>query len=295
VEWIQAAADAAIAREHEALEELLQQVYPLFHRLLVRQRSWLQEKPVAEIAHAAKVAMALTPYCAAGRPLRSLAVLGTDTKFYERHRGLLLALLDLRYDGRASSDGLERFLGALDESDHWVLVAPLAPELLPFDQQRVRLSELSSVALPGSHILIVENETSLHQLPRLPDTVAILGAGLNLEWGRAAWLRSKRLAYWGDIDTWGLTMLARVRLHQPPVTALLMNAEVFEFYAASCAVIESSPAEANPPQTLTEDERNLYLLLHTSGRGRLEQEFLPSLVVAEVLTRCAPLRAKPVR
>ena len=82
-----------------------------------------------------------------------------------------------------------------------MMVAPLAPGLLPFEQQRVRVSELYSVALPGTHLVIVENETSLHQLPPLPQTVVILGAWLDLEWVRASWLHSKKLAYWGDIDT----------------------------------------------------------------------------------------------
>ncbi len=73
-------------------------------------------------------------------------------------------------------------------------MAPLADGLLPFRRQRVTTSELlttdpfttprRSSAWPARRILLVENERSLHQLQHLslllPDTIAILGSGLNL-------------------------------------------------------------------------------------------------------------------
>jgi len=282
-EWVRASGDPVVEREHQTLQAVLPEVEPLFRRLIVRQRSWLQEKTAMEIIHAAHVAMELSRGCAKGLPLRSLAVLGTDTKFFERHRTLMIELLDARYEGCASSEGLEHFLGALDEGDHWVLVAPLAPGLLPFAQQRVRVSELFSAVIPGTHVVVIENERSLHQLPSLHDTVAILGAGLDLEWLTAPWLGTKTLAYWGDLDTWGLTMLARARLHQPTLTPLLMNADVFRSYADRCAVVEPSPAADIPPLTLTAEEQALYSTLRSSERGRLEQEFLPTPLVAETL------------
>lgn len=282
-EWVRASGDRAVQREYEMLQAVLSEVEPLFHRRIVRQRSWLQEKTASEIVHAARVAMELSPSCAKGLPLRSLAVRGTDTKFFERHRSLMIELLDARYESRASTEGLEQFLGALDESDHWVLVAPLAPGLLPFEQQRVRVSELVSATIPGTRVVVVENESSLHQLPPLDDTVAILGAGLDLEWLAAPWLERKTLAYWGDIDTWGLMMLARARLHQPAVTPLLMSAGVFRSYAPHYAVVEPSPAGDVPPQRLTSEEQELYFMLRSSERGRLEQEFLPKPLVVEAL------------
>ncbi len=71
---------------------------------------------------------------------------GNDSKFFERHASLLTALLDERFDGEASRQGLAGFLGALPEDDHWLLIAPLAPGLLPFAQMRVRASELLTTA-----------------------------------------------------------------------------------------------------------------------------------------------------
>lgn len=121
----------------------------------------------------------------------------------------------MRFDSAASTQGLVAFLNASPEDDHWLLVAPLAPGLLPFARQRVPTTELHATALTAmaiTHVLLVENERCLHQLPQpLAGTVAILGAGLNLNWLNTPWLQHRRVAYWGDLDTWGLHMLTTNR------------------------------------------------------------------------------------
>lgn len=62
---------------------------------------------------------------------------------------------------------------------------------------KVTTTELTSVDLPCSRILIVENEHCIHQLPQLPDTIAILGSGLDLQWLISPNLKSKSIGYWG--------------------------------------------------------------------------------------------------
>ena len=273
-EWVAACGDPLIVRDYERLDRLVSAVDPLFRRALVRQRQLLQDKPEAEIIKATEVAMALTPGSAAGRPLRALSVCGIDSKFFERHRGLLIHLLDERFDGQVSELGLEAFLDAPDEGQHWLLVAPLSPELLPFSQQRVRARELAATPLPASHILIVENERCLHQLPKLPNTIAVLGSGLNLEWMNATWLKDKRIAYWGDIDTWGLVMLAAARRRQPHLEPLLMDRELFDATCSTLSVNERRPAGEQPPEGLTAPEKDFYQHLRNLEKGRIEQEFL---------------------
>jgi hypothetical protein len=274
-EWVAACGDPAVHEEFGRLNRLVSVVDPLFHRSVVRQRYLLQDKPEAEITRAADLALALEPGCASGRPLRAISVCGIDSKFFERHRSLLTHLLDVRFEGQVSELGLEWFLDALDEGEHWLLVAPLAPSLLPFVQQRVRAAELASTPLPASHILIVENERCLHQLPPLANTVAILGAGLNLEWMDAQWLREKRIAYWGDMDTWGLAMLAKAGSRQPHLRPLLMSRELFDASHSTLSVVETRSAGEQPPGGLTPIEESFYRYLQKSERGRVEQEFLP--------------------
>ncbi|MHA6880864.1 Wadjet anti-phage system protein JetD domain-containing protein [Ralstonia pseudosolanacearum] len=282
-EWVRATRSATIAAEYRRLGELVQQMSSQFHALVVRRRQLVMERPVPEVIKAAEVALALFPGCAQGRPLRALSVGNIDTKFFERNRALICQMLDVRFEGQVGELGLEHFLGAAEEDERWLLVAPLASGMLPFRQQRVRASELSQLAAVASYVVIVENERSLHQLPELPSTVAILGAGLSLGWVRDAWLTSKRVAYWGDMDTWGLSMLARVRLAIPSVTALLMNQDCFDQYAPELAVCEPAPVEGGIPDGLTLDEGAFFAYLLAQERGRLEQEFLPKELVSKVM------------
>ena len=271
---------AGIAADYQALVAVLAQVDAPFQRLLLRRLALWRHLPTEQVATAARVALQLTPGCAAGKPLRALAVAGNDSKFFERHASLLKALLDERFDGEASRQGLSDFLGASPEGEHWVLVAPLDAGLLPFRRQRVPTSELQHSALPAQRILLVENERSLHQLPTpLPQTIAVLGSGLNLAWLTAPWLQACDVAYWGDIDTWGLAMLASARRHLPQLHALLMDRATFDAHAER-AVAEPVPASDLLPDRLHPHEAALAQHLRTLDKGRLEQEFLPVETVA---------------
>ncbi len=274
---------ANIAADYQALATVLAQADACFHRLLLRRLALWRHLPTAQVVTATRVALQLAPGCAAGKPLRALAVAGNDSKFFERHDSLLKALLDERFEGEASRQGLTTFLGASPEGEHWVLVAPLAGGLLPFRRQRVTTSELHTTALPAHRILLVENERSLHQLPQpLPGTIAILGSGLNLAWLAAPWLQKCDVAYWGDMDTWGLAMLATARRHVPQLHALLMDRASFSTHQ-HLAVAE--PVHANTPLTgtLRPDEEALDQHLRTLDKGRIEQEFLPAEAAVQAI------------
>ncbi|MFM2252668.1 MAG: hypothetical protein RJB68_1005 [Pseudomonadota bacterium] len=270
--------------DYQALATVLPQVDACFHPLLVRRLSLWRGTAVEQLATATRMALQLAPGCAQGRPLRALAVAGNDSKFFERHASLLTALLDARFEGEASRQGLTGFLGAAPEGEHWLLIAPLAPGLLPFTRQRVTTAELQTMPLPGRRILLVENERSLHQLPHpVPDTIAILGAGLHLGWLDAPWLQTREVAYWGDMDTWGLSMLATARSHLPQLHALLMDVPSFTTlrHLAVAEPVHAPPLHPEAP--LTPDEWALGQHLRTLDAGRLEQEFLPAAAVAQAI------------
>jgi len=274
-EWVAAMADPGIQQEYRLLSTIIAAVPPPYHPLLIRQRQQVLSRGAEETIWAATVAEALAPGCARGRPLRALSIAGCDSKFLERNRSLLIRLLALRFGEAVTDQGLERFLGAADEGEHWLLVAPLAPDLLPFEQLRLRSSELRRTPLPGRRLLVVENERSLYQLPELADTVAVLGAGLNLGWMQADWLGERAIAYWGDLDTWGLAMLADARRGQAATRALMMDELTFDAFAPQHAVVEPVCADPEPPTGLDTGEQALYRRLQGLDKGRLEQEFLP--------------------
>ncbi|THU05134.1 hypothetical protein E9531_00850 [Lampropedia puyangensis] len=281
-EWVAAIGSSAVKQAFGQLQKVLAQVDDCLRRVLLHRMTLWQALPADQVILAAQVAMQLEPGCAQGRPLRMLPIAGNDTKFFERHESLITLLLDARFDGEASAQGLRTFIGAMDEREHWLLIAPLADGLLPFKRLRLTAESLLSAALPASHILVIENERCLHQLPYpVPDTIAILGAGMDLGWMAADWLKSRHVGYWGDMDTWGLTMLGHARSHAPHLTALLMDADTFHAHQAH-AVFESHHA----PDTsagLLEAEVALLKRLKTSDKGRLEQEFLPADCVAKAI------------
>jgi hypothetical protein len=289
-EWLEACGDAAMRYEFETMATLVEQTDSAFHSLFVRKRSLWHGKPITEIIQAARVAVGLAPGCAAGRPLRMMTAEGIDTKFFERNAQLVTMLLDIRFDDEASRIGLENFLGAFTEGDHWLLVIDLDGSLLPFKKVRIRSSELRDTMLPGRHLLIVENEACQHHLPAIPNTIAILGCGFDLAWTDGDWVAMKKVGYWGDIDTWGLQFLARARRSIRGVDALMMSAAVFDQFIAS-AVPEPIVAGEELPQGLNVAEQELYRRLLTEPRGRLEQEFLPVELCREVLTSWSSAQA----
>ena len=215
-----------------------------------------------------------------------LAIEGIDTKFFERHAHLVTTLLDARFDREVSELGLEAFLGAFAEGDHWLLVMDLDGSLLPFQKQRVRSSELRQTMLPGERLLIVENESCQHQLPSAAGTIAILGAGFDLNWTDGEWLSTKRIAYWGDIDTWGLQFLAKARQSIGRLDALMMSSAIYDQFAEA-AVPEPVVADVCPPAGLTPSEQSLYTRLLDEPRGRLEQEFLSEALIRSTINSWA--------
>ena len=280
-EWIAACRDPAVQQEFNSMAKLVNDAAPEFHSLLIRRPSLWRYKPLEEVLQACNVAATLSPGYANGKPLRTLSVAGIDTKFFERHARLITRLLDQRFEDEVSRIGLEAFLGALYEGDHWVLLVDLDGSLLPFKRQRVSTNDLTNATLPGSQLLIVENESCLHQLPSVVDnTLVVLGAGFDLEWTSNPRLQNKRVGYWGDIDTWGLNCLAQARHHLPKLQSLLMDRSHFIKYQ-QYAVVEPVVAGTEIPVQLHEAEKLLYRELLSSEAGRLEQEYLPVDVVQQ--------------
>ncbi|MEC8860268.1 MAG: Wadjet anti-phage system protein JetD domain-containing protein [Pseudomonadota bacterium] len=282
-QWIAATGSDEIKNEYRQLEWLIEGVDELFHPLFVgRQSLWL-DKDIDEVIAVAKLTMQLEPGCAAGRPFRLLSEYGVDTKFIERNISLITRLLDERFGNEPSRLGLTTFLDALDEGDHWILVVPLETDILPFKRLRLTTAELRETDLPCDRVLVVENEQCVHLLPELPDTIAILGAGLDLSWLAASSLSGKSIAYWGDMDTWGMLMLGRARQHNPEIYPLLMTRELFERYAPGSAVKEPKIAQPSAPEFLLDEEADFYRHLLSQERGRLEQEYLPRYEVTNAL------------
>ena len=111
--------------------------------------------------------------------------------------------------------------------------------------------------------------------PSLPGTLAVVGLGYALEpLAEIGWLADAPIDYWGDIDTHGLAMLARLRRHFGHVRSRLMD-EVTLLDHRALWVEETRPHAATSLDGLDEAEAALYDDLRRGRWGigvRLEQE-----------------------
>lgn len=312
-EWVTACANKQIQSEFKKLSQVFNHIHPIlvnhqhtndkhigksayeFMAVFIRQRQLVSQCDTDTLIQIAKLSLSLEAGCAKGLPLRALSLVENDTKFFERHRQLISKLLDTRFDGQASKQGLTQFLGASAYTEHWLLVVDLScitepisttPCLQGIHQLRIRgheLAKLEQLAPICERIIVVENEQSLYQLPALAHTLAIMGTGFNLSWLASSWFVTKQVAYWGDIDTWGLYLLAIAKKYLPSITPLLMTADIYQTHQNK-AVVEPQPCQITAAimqhlQHLPPDERALFDRLLCAEKGRLEQEFLPVCLV----------------
>ena len=122
--------------------------------------------------------------------------------------------------------------------------------------------------------MIVENESCQHRLNSVRETVAILGAGFDLNWTTADWLGRKHIAYSGDIDAWGLQVLANARAAIGKLDALMMTPEIFEQFADS-AVPEPIAAAIQVPAGLHSQSELPTEGFSTSNAGDWSKSFFP--------------------
>ena len=248
----------------------------------IEQMSVLDAQLLADIVPQLSQGMGLDQY------LRALPLVGADTKFLEKNQALITAALDALYsDSVSTAGGLLTWLGCLENPKGWLTIRPLCEKVRSkmggFPVLQLPGDVLRSQALPADNILVVENMQSGLALPYLDDTVAIFGGGKNVAWMDACWLKDKRVAYWGDIDTWGLSILSEVRSKLTTIMPLMMEMETLRLHEDRM-VMEPAPSETYPA-FLTDKEREIFhgLKSATFKNSRLEQERLSSDYIVKQL------------
>lgn len=246
---------------------------------LIRQILVVEQMNHRAAQQMAKVLPQLRQGMGDGYYLRGVPVQGIDTKFLETHTPLLTTLLDVIHHGAPSeAGGLEAWLGCLPTPSNWLYIRPLCPDVRQqmggFSVLQIPLEQFLARPLPGRKVLVVENTKPGYALPELPETVAVFGGGRNTQWRLAPWLAERDVAYWGDIDSWGLTILSDARLALPRLTALMMDRETL--LAHMDFAVEEQRSTNLPAIGLHAEERLLFEGLIKSPQSviRLEQEYL---------------------
>lgn len=217
-----------------------------------------------------------------GRYLREISAPGVDTKFAERHRGVLAGTLDVS----ATAAGFVAGLGLRLKPEMVRLrVSPGLGFPEPISELAVRTEELCDLALAPASALVVENEITYLSADVPDGGVVLWGKGFEVDRvGRLPWLADVDVVYWGDLDTHGFAILDRLRHWLPQTRSVLMDRETLMSHRDRW-VLEDRPA-VSALTRLTRDEHDLYRDLVEDRLGvkvRLEQERIDWAWVADRL------------
>jgi len=195
-----------------------------------------------------------------GRFVRQLPIRGIDTKWLERHRAVVQALVGGHGLGLRQPPALTRvrFLDpALAPSGVTDLTAPQA--------------QLDALTIRPERVVIVENLQTFLALPERAGVVAIDGHG-NVAQQLAAigWIRDAEAVYWGDLDSHGLRILSQARGAGLSLASCLMDEETLVAFR-DLWVVEPQPFRGALVH-LTEPEQAVLAALREHGDVRLEQE-----------------------
>ncbi len=261
--------------------------------------NWTAAKPLRVVEHSddwSRILAALDWFAhnpASGLYLREVPAV-EDTKFIERNKPVIRELLDIVAPSSSLVAGHVPAERQSFEARCGLRTASPLVRVRILDQTIAndRMSGIDDLAVPADRfgalgfdtieqVLVIENKTSFGNAdvfltaPSMKRTMAIFGSGYAAAALREApWLASRRLFYWGDIDTHGLRILAAFRSSFPATLSVMMDDATFERFTEYRS--DAPHDGAAEPTGLTPDEQKLFRRLSAfTDRNRLEQERIP--------------------
>jgi len=266
--------------------KLIRQQQPGLH-------NWVERYPLKVLAQASNWTRLLVvleyfrTHPCPGQYLRELDIPDVDTKFIERHKGLIKELLDIVLPADSIDDtvtglsrfGFERRFGLkYPESQirFRFLDVELAKQYGGQDDLSIPLSQFHKLNPRCTRVFITENKVNGLSFPAQSQSLVIFGLGYGVTALKdASWLAHKELYYWGDIDTHGFAILSQLRGYFPRVQSLLMDQETLQHFRPLWVKEDSNKRATANLAALTNAEYKLYDLLRSDYFGecvRLEQE-----------------------
>jgi hypothetical protein len=217
------------------------------------------------------------------------------TKFIENHKKIINSILLSILPKESFNWKISRIKGNNFEKkfyinyDRSLIRLRILDEKLNIDSKisdfSLRPEEFYKFEINCKKVIIVENKMNFLAFPKHNDAIVIWGEAnkkLNVLCN-ASWIKDKQVLYQGDIDTWGLKILANYRCHFPKSKAILMSKEIFEEYQNFAVSEKMSFKEC--PKELTNSEKDLFnfLLKQPKEKNRLEQEHIPQEELLKIL------------
>jgi len=238
--WVDRVEDALslIGKQGEAARFIaLVEITRIQHPVLL---GWMALKPQRVLALADEwerllaIVAWLKEHPRSGVYLRQVDIPGVHSKFIERYRGVLSELLDIALPSKAidfTTSGANQFARRYGFLEKPVCIRfrilDLTHALLPeIGEQDISLDADSFSRLDPkvTQVFITENEINYLVFPAVKNSLIIFGAGYGFGMlGKAKWLASRRIHYWGDIDTHGFAMLDQLRSQFSHVESFLMD------------------------------------------------------------------------
>ena len=201
-----------------------------------------------------------------------------DTKFIERNKGTIKELLEIIIAESVNTDETRfeiRFNLLYDEPvvRFRVLDKMMSQALFSgIDDLSIPISQFKETEIPVEGVYIVENKMNMLTFPPIQKSIVVWGHGFGVDILKdVAWLKSKKIFYWGDLDAQGFQILSEIRTHFPHVESFLMNRETFDQFNEGEVGTETN---VEKELYLTQEEKELFDFLRT-GNYRLEQEKIP--------------------
>ncbi len=207
-----------------------------------------------------------------GSYLREVSAPGVDTKFIERHRSVLAALMGV-------PPGAVPFIEALGLRNRpgrlrMRFGEGFAGLPLVLSEGGFQVEEMARLDVAVEHAVVLENEVTFLSAPVPAGGLVVFGEGFRaVRLGDLPWLASAQVHYWGDLDTHGFAILDALRAALPQTRSFLMDDATLLAHRERW-VREASPTSAALVR-LTASERTLHEGLVTDRWGervRLEQE-----------------------
>jgi hypothetical protein len=226
--------------------------------------------------------------------------IAVDTKFVERHEGILRNLLDFLLPDSAKTDAPrfeQRFGLKYEEPQIRFRVLgeamPIAASL-PFTDVAVPLSQFASLGWSDLTIVIVENKRTFLSLPSLAGAVGIWGGGgaAQLLVG-APWLAACRLFYWGDLDVHGFHILSQLRRAFPELASVMMDTTTLERFEAQCG--SGKPATYEEVRLLNAEELVVYQRVRSNGLLLEQEKVTHDYAVERLRAICVRCGRSPTR